>query len=48
MQLFDRGSKGPWPNFYDFTVDEGTAKLLINYGINLYGFASYHNSLYDR
>ena len=47
MQLVDRGSQGPWPVFDDFMVDEETAKFLINHGINLDGFASYHK-LCDR
>ena len=48
MQLVDRGSRGPWPIYDDFTVDPKTKKLLVDRGINLDGFASFHNSLCSR
>ena len=48
MQLVDLGSRGPWLDYDNFTVDKWTAKLLCNCGINLDAFASFHNRLCDR
>ena len=48
MQLVDRGSRGPWLDFDNFSVDEASIQEVLSRGINLDGFASFHNKIVDR
>ena len=48
MQLVDRGSRGPWLDFDDFTLDFASIKEVLSHGINFDGFASFHNKVVDR
>ena len=44
----DLGSHGPWPDFDDFCLDSETANLVRSRGVNLNGFASFHNRVVPR
>ena len=33
MQLVDRGSRGPWLNFDDFALDDGSVKEVLSRGV---------------
>ena len=48
MQLVDKGSRGPWLDFDDFLLDDLTIAKVLSRGINLDGFASFHNKVVDR
>ena len=48
MQLVDRGSRGPWLNFDDFALDDASIKEVLSRGVNLDGFASFHNKVVNR
>ena len=48
MQLVDKGSRGPWLDFYDFSLEDLTITKVLSRGINLDGFASFHNKVVDR
>ena len=48
MQIVDLGSRGPWPDFDDFRLDQETVKLVRSRGINLDGFASFFNKVVPR
>ena len=48
MQLVDMGSRGPWPDFDDFSLDCDTVREVKSRNINLDGFASYNNCVVDR
>ena len=48
MQLVDKGSRGPWLNFDDFALYDASVKEVLSRGINLEGFASFHNKVVDR
>ena len=48
MQLVDKGSRGPWLDFNDFSLDDTTIQMVLSRGINLDGFASFHNRVVDR
>ena len=48
MQLVDKGSRGPWLDFDDFSLDLETVKEVKSRKVNLDGFASFHNRVVDR
>ena len=48
MQLVDKGSRGPWLNLDNFSLDDSTIQKVLSRGINLDGFASFHNKVVDR
>ena len=48
MQLVDKGSRGPWLNFDDFSLDDITIQKVLSRGVNLDGFTSFHNKVVDR
>ena len=48
MQLVDTGSRSPWLNFDDFALDDTSTKEVLSRGINLDGFASFHNKVVNR
>ena len=48
MRLVDMGSRGPWPDFDDFSLDCDTVREVKSRNINLDGFASYNNCVVDR
>ena len=48
MMIVDKGSRGPWLDFDDFSLDSETIKEVKSQGINLDGFASFHNKVVDR
>jgi hypothetical protein len=48
MQLVDKGSRGPWSDFDDFSLDDPTIAIVLSRGVNLDGFASFHNKIVDR
>ena len=48
MQLVDKGSRGPWLNFDDFSLDDITIQKVLSRGVNLDGFAFFYNKVVDR
>ena len=48
MQLVDKGSRGPWLDFDDFSLDDLAIAKVLSRGINLDGFASFHIKVVDR
>ena len=48
MQIVDRGSRGPWLDFDDFSLDSETISEVKSRGVNLDGFASFHNKVVNR
>ena len=48
MQLVDKGSRGPWLDFDNFSLDDSTITKVLSRGVNLDGFASFHNKVVDR
>ena len=48
MQLVDKGSRGPWLDFNDFSLDAEAIREVKSRGVNLDGFASFHNKVVDR
>ena len=48
MQLVDKDSRGPWLDFDNFLLDDLTIAKVLSRGINLDGFASFHNKVVDR
>ena len=48
MQLVDKGSRGPWLDFDDISLDADTIKEIKSQNVNLDGFASFHNKVVDR
>ena len=48
MRLVDKGSRGPWPDFDDFSLDVDTVKEIKSRNVNLDGFASYNNRVVER
>ena len=48
MVIVDKGSRGPWLDFDDFSLDAEAISEVKNRGINLDSFASFHNRVVDR
>ena len=48
MVLVDRGSRGPWLDFDDFSLDDSSISVVKSRKVNLDGFASYHNKVVPR
>ena len=48
MQIVDRVSRGPWLDFDDFSLDSETISEVKSRGVNLDGFASFHNKVVNR
>ena len=48
MILVDKGSRGPWLDFDDFSLDSETIREVKSRGVNLDAFASFHNKVVDR
>ena len=48
MQLVDKGSRGPWLDFDDFSLDDTTTQMVLSRGINLDRFPSFHNKVVNR
>ena len=48
MALVHKGSRGPWLNFDDFTLDTQSISEVLLRGVNLDGFTSYHNKVVSR
>jgi len=48
MVLVDRGSRGPWLDFDDFSLDDESISVVKSRRVNLDGFASYHNKVVPR
>ena len=45
MVLVDKGSRGPWSDFDDFSLDDNSISIVKSRKVNLDGFASYHNKV---
>ena len=48
MVLVDKGRRGPWLNFDDFSLDAQSISEVLLQGVNLDGLASYHNRVVSR
>ena len=48
MLLVDKGSRGPWLDFDVFSLDDASIQEVLSRGINLDGFASFHNKVVNR
>ena len=48
MIIVDKGSRGPWLDFNDFSLDAEAIREVKSRGVNLDGFASFHNKVVDR
>ena len=48
MILVDRGSRGPWSDFDDFSLDENSISIVKSIKVNLDGFDSHHNTVILR
>ena len=48
MVLVDKGSRSPWLNCDEFSLDAQSISEVLSRGINLDGFASYHNKVVQR
>ena len=48
MVIVDKGSRGPWLDFDDFSLDAEAIREVKSRGINLDSFASFHNKVVDR
>ena len=48
MQLVDKVRRGPWLQFDDFSLDDASIQKVLSRGVNLDGFASFHNKVVDR
>ena len=48
MVLVDKGSRGPWSDFDDFSLDDNSISIVKSRKVNLDGFASYHNKVVPR
>ena len=48
MQLVDMGSRGPWLDFDNFTLDLETIKEVKSRKVNLDSSASFHNCVVER
>ena len=48
MVLVDRGSRGPWLDFDNFSLDNSSISVVKSRKVHLDGFASYHNKVVPR
>ena len=48
MQLVDKGSRGPWLDFDDFSMDADAIMEVKSRCVNIDSFASFHNKVVDR
>ena len=48
MILVDKGNRGPWLDFDDFSLHSETIREVKSRGVNLDAFASFHNKVVDR